>query len=101
MLSIAQITRQTTAFFQRKPVMKAYVFGSYARGEATVTSDIDILIDLDSTQLVGLTDYIAMLDELEDLFGHKVDLIAIDGVSRHLKPIIDREKKLIYEAKPG
>lgn len=97
MLSIAQIAHKTATFFRDKPVEKAYVFGSYARGEATIASDIDILIDLDTTQLIGLTDYISMLEELETLLGQKIDLVASDGLSRHLKPIIDREKKLIYE----
>ena len=101
MLSVAQIAHRTNTFFQSRPVQKAYVFGSYARGEATATSDIDILIDLDSSQLIGLIDYIKMLDELELLLEHKIDLVASDGLSRHIKPVIDQEKKLIYEAPLG
>jgi uncharacterized protein len=35
------------------PVLKAYVFGSYARGEATTDSDIDLLVELDYSNGIG------------------------------------------------
>jgi len=45
-LSKAKID-QIKAYFRDKPVVKAYVFGSYARKEATGKSDVDILVELD------------------------------------------------------
>ena len=41
-------------FFSGKPVLKAYLFGSYSRNEADPASDIDILVDLDYSQHIGL-----------------------------------------------
>ncbi|CAN5526922.1 hypothetical protein BH23BAC1_BH23BAC1_50120 [soil metagenome] len=41
-------------YFRNRPVLKAYLFGSYSRGEADNNSDIDILVDLDYSQKIGL-----------------------------------------------
>lgn len=41
-------------YFRTRPVLKAYLFGSYVRGEADNKSDIDILVDLDYSQKIGL-----------------------------------------------
>jgi uncharacterized protein len=83
-------------YFQTQPVERAYLFGSFVRGEARFKSDLDILVDLDVTQYVGLR-FIAMQTDLEALLSQKVDLVASDGLSPFVKPFIDAEKKLIYE----
>ena len=41
-------------YFKTRPVLKAYLFGSYVRGAADNNSDIDILVDLDYSQKIGL-----------------------------------------------
>ncbi|MEO6549059.1 MAG: nucleotidyltransferase domain-containing protein [Ferruginibacter sp.] len=41
-------------YFNTRPVLKAYLFGSYVHGSADYESDIDILVDLDYTQKIGL-----------------------------------------------
>ena len=41
-------------YFTNKPVLKAYLFGSYSRREAGKDSDIDILVDLDYSRHIGL-----------------------------------------------
>lgn len=82
-------------YFKTKPVLKAYLFGSYNRGEANPESDIDILVDLDYSQKIGLQ-FIQMKFDLENLLSKKVDLVSSKGLSGYIKPIVDREKKLIY-----
>lgn len=83
-------------YFKRQPVHRAYLFGSFARGEADELSDLDLLVDLDHSQTIGLR-FVTMKLELEKLLGLKVDLVSSNGLSRYLKPIIDTEKRLIYE----
>lgn len=83
-------------FFLGKPVKKAYLFGSYARNEAKPESDIDILVELDYEQPIGMK-FFDFQAELEDLLDMKVDLVTIDGLSKHVKPFIDKDKTLIYE----
>lgn len=82
-------------YFAKQPVLRAYLFGSYVRGEATEDSDIDLLVDLDYSRPVGL-EFIQMKLDLERLLIRKVDLVSSMGVSKYIKPIIDKEKQLIY-----
>jgi len=82
-------------YFQTRPVLKAYLFGSFAKGIADAESDVDILVDLDYSQRIGLG-FIQMKIDLEKLLRTKVDLVSSNGLSIHLKPLIDQEKKLIY-----
>jgi predicted nucleotidyltransferase len=53
-------------YFKTRPVLKAYLFGSYVRGNADVESDIDILVDLDYSQRIGLQ-FIQMKIDLEKI----------------------------------
>ena len=82
-------------YFRIRPVLKAYLFGSYVRGEADNQSDIDILVDLDYTQRIGLQ-FIQMKIDLEKILNSKVDLVSSNGMSKYIKPIVDNEKQLIY-----
>ncbi len=82
-------------YFITQPVLKAYLFGSYVRNEADIFSDVDILVDLDYSQKIGLQ-FIQMKLDLEKLLNTKVDLVSSNGLSKYIKPIIDSEKKVIY-----
>jgi uncharacterized protein len=86
--------QQIRAYLAGKPVNKAYLFGSYVRGETKEGSDVDILVELDYSQQIGLL-FIQMKLDLEDLLHKEVDLVSANGASKYLKPIIDREKELI------
>ncbi len=82
-------------YFQTRPVLKAYLFGSYVRGEADSESDIDILVDLDYSQKIGLQ-FIQMKFDLEKLLNKKVDIVSSNGLSKYIKHLVDNEKQLIY-----
>jgi predicted nucleotidyltransferase len=82
-------------YFKTRPVLKAYLFGSYVRGMADNESDIDILVDLDYSQRIGLQ-FIQMKLDLEKLLDSRVDLVSSNGLSKHIKPLVDVEKRLIY-----
>jgi uncharacterized protein len=82
-------------YFQDKPVLKAYLFGSFVRGEATEQSDIDILVELDYSQSIGLG-FVQMQMDLQEKLLKKVDLVSTGGLSKFIKPLIEQEKELIY-----
>lgn len=84
------------SFFASRPVNKAYVFGSYSRDEANENSDIDILVELDHSKPIGLQ-FFTYQDELAVLLNKKVDLVSSNGLSEYIKPLVDRDKVLIYE----
>ncbi|MEO8514736.1 MAG: nucleotidyltransferase domain-containing protein [Ignavibacteria bacterium] len=83
-------------FFEDKPVIKAYLFGSFARNEQDDKSDIDILVELDHSKPVGIK-FFSMQVELEELLHTKVDLISANGVSELIQLFIEKDKQLIYE----
>lgn len=83
------------SYFKSKPVLKAYLFGSYVHGNANAESDIDILVDLDYTKRIGLQ-FIQMKLDLENILCAKVDLVSSKGISKYIKPILEKEKLLIY-----
>jgi predicted nucleotidyltransferase len=83
-------------YFTTKPVIKAYLFGSYSRDEADNDSDIDILVELDYSQKIGW-DYFIMKDDLESKLKKKVDIVSAAGLSKYVTQHIEKEKQLIYE----
>ncbi|MEZ0540614.1 nucleotidyltransferase family protein [Fibrella arboris] len=84
------------AYFRAKPVKRAYLFGSYVRGEQSETSDVDILVELDYENGADFFGFIQMHDELALLLKKPVDLLSAKGLSKFIQPYIDAEKQLIY-----
>lgn len=84
-------------FFASQPVNRAYLFGSYSRGEQTKNSDIDILVDLDKSQPMGLFQYVTMKLDLQDLLHREVDLVERDELLPFAQESASRDKLLIYE----
>ena len=85
-----------TDYFRTKPVKRAYLFGSYVRGEQSETSDVDILVELDYEKGADFFGFIQMQEELALLLKKPVDLLSANGLSKFVKPYIDAEKQLIY-----
>lgn len=94
MLPLEQKT-QLCQFFRAWPVLRAWVFGSVARGESQPGSDIDLLVELDHSKPVGLG-FIEMRFALEELLQKKVDLVSTRGLSPWVEPHIEKDKILIY-----
>ena len=85
-------------YFRSKPVFKAFIFGSFARGDADITSDYDILVELDYSKKIGM-EFIRMQLELTDTLKTNVDLVSDKALSKYIRPFVEKDKKLIYERK--
>lgn len=83
-------------WLKEQPVHRAYLFGSFARGEADETSDVDLLLELDYSTHIGLR-FVEMKLEIEERLGRPVDLVAEDALSNFIQPYVEHDKKLIYE----
>jgi predicted nucleotidyltransferase len=93
-----QVMQQTIAdYFKTQPVLKAWLFGSYARGEETPQSDVDILFIPDRSQHFSLFTMGGMYEDLKELLGKEVDLITDGGLMPFARESADRDKILIYE----
>jgi predicted nucleotidyltransferase len=90
--TILTILRQHKPELQRKyPISKLGVFGSYARGEATEKSDIDIAVEI--TGPMGL-DFVTMADEIEELFGIKTDVVPLRAIKPKYLAYV--QKDIVY-----
>ena len=75
------IINKLKQFFAYQPIEKAWVFGSYSRGEETKDSDIDICVQLQNP------DYFTRMEikeSLEQRFEVKVDVISLTAIMRNL-----------------
>lgn len=89
---ILHILRERKPELQKKyPISRLGVFGSYARGEATENSDIDIAVEI--TGPMGLS-FIAMANEIEEILGTKVDVVPKRAIKPHYLPYV--EKDIVY-----
>jgi len=68
------------------------IFGSVARGDAGAKSDVDILVKMDQGR--SLLDLSALVMDLRDLLGRKVDVVSEDGLYWLLR------RRILREAKP-
>ena len=91
------IINKLKTFFPAYPIEKAWIFGSYARGEETRKSDIDIMVSFNKDVHITLFDYAGIMNELEDLLCKKIDLVTEGGIRKFAQESIEHDKILIYE----
>jgi len=80
--SIQEIKEKITPILQQYGITKAAIFGSLAKGEATTSSDVDILVEIKGD--MSLLDFIGIKIEIEEALKMKVDLVEYNTI----KPII-------------
>ena len=92
-----QMMQQTIAdYFKTQPIQRAWLFGSYARGDESPLSDVDILVQFDEGG-VSLLKHAAMICELERILDRPVDIVPEKMLRPRVRESIDQDKKLIYE----
>jgi len=83
----------------RPYVKRVSVFGSFARGEQTPDSDIDLLVELkppDECPPIGLKWY-GFEQELSRMLGRDVELVSEGALSPYVRPYVEQEKIILYE----
>lgn len=93
--SISEIIKIVSPIAKTHGVEKVWVFGSYARGEATSESDIDFRVDKGKIQ-----DYFmlgGLYCDLEDALGKKIDLLTTGSLEDDFLEHISKEEVMIYE----
>lgn len=86
-------------YFQtQSKVTKAWLFGSYARGGNSPSSDVDILIDVPQEIAFTLFDIAEVKEQLQNLLHRKVDVVMLNGLKSGIKERVINDLQLIYEA---
>jgi hypothetical protein len=96
-MSTQTMTQIIADYFKTQPVLKAWLFGSYARGEETPESDVDLLVEFDHSSPIGLFAYARMWRELQERLGCDVDLVEDGTLLPFAVESANRDKKLVYE----
>jgi len=93
---LSKIVRELKAVFKKFPqIQQAWVFGSYARGEMTSKSDVDVVITVEK----GFT-YFQLADvqhQAENKLGIKVDIGFKKSLDKAVSKNAEKDMKLIYE----
>ena len=95
-MSTQSMSNKIANYFKTQPVLKAWLFGSFARGEETPLSDVDILVLLDHSQPIGLK-FFGIWDDLERILDRKVDLVTEGSLEEFARESVEHDKILIYE----
>ena len=96
-MSTEAITKKIADYFKTQPVVKAWLFGSFARGEEKPDSDVDILVEYDKNAQISLLTISHMMGELETSIGRRIDLIEDGCLLPFATESANRDKRLIYE----
>ena len=91
------IVNKLQTFFPAYPIEKAWVFGSYARGEETRKSDVDVMVRFDENARISLFDYAGIMIDLEKALHKKVDLVEEGQLRRWARESAEQDKILVYE----
>lgn len=73
-----------------------YLFGSVARNEAELGSDVDVFIDPDPTGCFGFDEFMAVYELLQNRLGERIDYTTREGLHRRLRPEIEKAAIRIF-----
>ena len=78
-------------------VARLEVFGAIARGEANENSDVDLLVEFSKRK--SLLALVSLERKMSAALGRKVDLLTEAAISPYLREQINRDRRVIYEAR--
>lgn len=92
--TVLGIKKLSLPILKRHAVKRAAIFGSFARGEAISSSDVDILIEY-KTKNKSLFDLVDLKSELEEILGRKVDIVTYNSIYWRIREQILAEQVVI------
>ena len=88
--TLDEIKKRILPVIEKYDIPAMYLFGSYARGEATEESDLDFLVDTTGTSLTSLLALGALYCDLEEVFQKSIDLITVCSVMQNVETESER-----------
>jgi predicted nucleotidyltransferase len=83
-----EILRRAEPDLRARGVLHAALFGSVARDEARLDSDLDVMIEVDPDASIGVYQYVDLKDYIAGLFEGAVDVVSRDSLKPHVRPAI-------------
>ena len=80
LMSTEAMTKKIAEYFKTQPVLRAWLFGSFSRGEERPDSDVDLLVRFDPRTTIF--DYVRMRDEVSRFLGRNVDIVDEGALDR-------------------
>lgn len=94
MTNVKKLKKILAPIFKKNDVVRSSVFGSFARGESTRKSDIDILVEFGKQK--SLLDLVRLQREIKEILHRDVDLLTYKSIHPRLKKYILRDEVKIY-----
>lgn len=94
--AIRQIKNTIVPVVKNYDINKVYLFGSYARGEATAASDIDLLLDTTHCR-ISIFKIAGLKAQLEAELGKPIDLVSLGGIHPYIEKEIMKDRILLYD----
>jgi predicted nucleotidyltransferase len=103
--TLEQIKELAEPIAKKYKLKSIWIFGSYARGEATDESDVDLLLDFKDSTAKNLRGFINMANEFEQTFNKKVDILSVYNLNSptmanyfsKFVAIVNNERLKLYE----
>ena len=95
-MSTTLISKAIADYFKTQPVVKAWIFGSFARGEDTPLSDVDLIVQYEDDG-ISLLKHAAMICELEKILDRPVDIVEDGTLRPRVRESVNQDRRLIYE----
>lgn len=95
MLNIETIKAKAVPILKNYGVNRAYLFGSFARGDQAEDSDIDFLVEYAPDAVRTLFKAVELKYELEDILQRKVDVLTEAAISPYIKPYVLKDRRVI------
>lgn len=92
-INIEKIKQKIVPILESYGVKRIALFGSCVRGEMQEDSDIDILVDIKTD--ISLLDFVGLKQRIEEVLGHKVDLVEYDTLKPLLRERILKEQVVL------
>ena len=94
-----QMIPKIQPFFANQPIKKAWLFGSYSRGEERPDSDVDILVEYKNPDEITLFAISRMISSLRKILNKRVDLVEEGCLLPFAADSVYKDRILIYEGK--
>ncbi len=88
--TLDEIARRVRPVAEKYRLKAVYVFGSYARGEATEDSDVDLLVDIEGADLSGFFAIGGLYGDLEEALEKEISFVTVDALERPGRHMSDR-----------